>query len=60
MNVSRDLFNAKEHVETHFEGLSFPCQSCDYTFRTRNALRSHNRRCLKVKSFQGQESIVFA
>jgi len=31
----------KRHVETHVGGLSFPCHSCDKTFRTRNALRLH-------------------
>ena len=28
-------------VETHMEGLSFPCQSCDKTFRSRNSLSCH-------------------
>jgi len=31
----------KNHVETHMEGLSFPCQSCDKTFRSRHALACH-------------------
>ena len=45
--VSQDLSNAKFHAEVHFEGLSFSCQNCDKTFRSRNALRSHKgrRRC---------------
>ena len=44
--VSRDLSHAKEHVEVHFEGLSFSCQSCDKTYRSRNALRQHKaKRC---------------
>ena len=42
--VSRFLSHAKEHVEVHFEGLSFPCQNCDKTFRSRNALRKHKAR----------------
>ena len=31
----------KNHVETHLEGLSFPCQHCGKTFRSRNSLNSH-------------------
>ena len=34
----------KKHVETHLEGLSFPCQHCGNTFRSRNALQLHNSR----------------
>ena len=34
----------KRHVETHLEGLSFPCQLCGKTFRSRNALNIHNTR----------------
>ena len=33
--------NMRNHVETHMEGLSFPCQSCDKTFRSRNSLSFH-------------------
>ena len=33
--------NMRNHVETHMEGLSFPCQSCDKTFRSRNSLNVH-------------------
>jgi len=29
------------HIETHLEGLSFPCNGCDKTFRSRNVLRNH-------------------
>ena len=36
--------NMKKHVETHLEGLSFPCQHCGKTFRFRNALQVHNSR----------------
>ena len=35
------LFNMKEHVEIHIEGLSYPCQLCNKTFRSKKALRSH-------------------
>ena len=30
---SRDRGNIGRHVETHIEGLSFPCQRCDKIFR---------------------------
>ena len=31
----------KEHVEIHFEGLSFPCTFCDAILRSRSSLRMH-------------------
>ena len=34
----------KEHVEKHFEGLSFPCTLCDTILRSRKSLRMHNKR----------------
>ena len=40
----RKAYNMRNHVETHMEGLSFPCQSCDKTFRSRNSLSIHNTR----------------
>jgi len=34
----------KDHIEAnHMEGVSIPCNYCDKTFRSRNALRLHNR-----------------
>ena len=30
-----------KHIETHIEGLSFDCQLCDRTFRSRNSLKTH-------------------
>jgi len=33
--------NMQKHIETHIDGLSFPCQSCDKTFRSRESLRIH-------------------
>ena len=33
--------NMKKHVEIHIEGLSFPCQHCGKTFRSRNLLHTH-------------------
>ena len=35
------LGDMRKHMETHMEGLSFPCQSCDKTFRSRNSLNFH-------------------
>ena len=51
--VAGRLFHAKEHVEVHFEGLSFPCQNCDKTFRSRNTLRNHQTRVCNGKLFLG-------
>ena len=51
---SRDISHAKEHVEVHFEGLSFPCQNCERTFRSRCAFRKHKaQRCTVVISGPG-------
>ena len=36
--------NIRSHIETHIEGLSFPCQSCGKTFRSRESLRVHKSR----------------
>ena len=33
--------HTKEHMETHFDGLKFPCQYCDYFTKTRHCLRDH-------------------
>ena len=41
---SKKKDNMKKHVETHLEGLSFPCQHCSKTFRSRNALHIHKNR----------------
>ena len=37
------VFNVKEHVEIHFDGLSFPCDLCGKTYRSRHGLRTHKR-----------------
>ena len=35
--------NIKDHIEAnHLEGVSLPCNYCQKTFRSRNALRQHN------------------
>ena len=33
--------NMKNHIETHLEGLSFPCNLCGKTFRSRNSIGCH-------------------
>ena len=46
--ISTKKCHAKEHAETHIEGLNFSCQYCDKSFRSRHILREHIRRsCLK-------------
>ena len=37
-NRKQDLAN---HIETHIDGLSFSCQHCCNTFRSRNSLKTH-------------------
>ena len=36
--------NLENHIETHLEGLSFPCQLCGKTFRSRNSVNVHRTR----------------
>jgi len=44
--ISMGPFQAKEHAETHIEGLSFNCQMCDKTYRTKQSYRMHiTQRC---------------
>ena len=52
--LSKDFSHAREHVETHFEGLAFPCQFCDKKLRSRYALRRHSSKC-KISFFQNQK-----
>ena len=40
-NRSRNL---KNHIETHLEGLSFPCGTCGKTYRSRIVLMQHTAR----------------
>ena len=40
----KQLSNVKEHIEIHFEGLSFPCSLCDTILSTRTTLRFHYKR----------------
>ena len=41
---SGHIRHLKNHIETHLEGLSFPCQLCGKTFRSRNAFNAHKTR----------------
>ena len=40
--------NMKGHIETHIEGLSYPCQLCGKEFRSKNSFSVH--RTLKHKN----------
>ena len=42
--VAKHKGHIKEHVEKHFEGLSFPCNFCDKVCRSRVSLRLHDLR----------------
>ena len=42
--ISSMVANARNHAETHIDGLNFPCQYCDKSFRSRNSLRKHLRK----------------
>ena len=39
--VGGDISNMQRHVETHIDGLAYPCQLCGKTFRSRNSLSKH-------------------
>ena len=39
---SLQSIHMKEHIESHIDGLSYPCKFCDKTFRSRKSLRGHN------------------
>ena len=39
--ISTKKSNLVKHVETHIEGLSYPCKICGKTFRSRNILFHH-------------------
>ena len=38
---SNRSIHMKEHVEKHIDGISYPCQFCDKTLRSRNSFRRH-------------------
>ena len=39
--VGGDIGNMQRHVETHIDGLAYPCQLCGKTFRSGNSLSKH-------------------
>ena len=43
--ISSMVANARNHAETHIDGLNFPCQLCDKSFRSRESLRKHSTKC---------------
>ena len=42
--MGKDHSNMRKHAETHIKGLSYNCQECDRTFKSKNTLSSHNTR----------------
>ena len=34
--------NMKRHVQTHIEGLSYTCNICNKSFRSKNSFQNHN------------------
>ena len=46
-------YNITRHIETHYEGLLYPCERCSKVCGNREALRIHNYRCqIKHESLQ--------
>ena len=43
--ISKNFGHTKEHIESHFKGLSFACQFCGNNFSNRGNLRKHASRC---------------
>ena len=43
--ISSMVANARNHAETHIDGLNFPCQLCDKSYRSRESLRKHSTKC---------------
>ena len=39
--TAKHMSDIKKHIETHMEGLSFPCPICCKIFRSRHSMRSH-------------------
>ena len=39
----------KRHAEIHIQGLSFPCNTCGGSFRTRKLLSNHKTRQRRAK-----------
>ena len=47
--LKKNKSHVQEHVETHIEGYSHQCNSCDKTFQMRKNLRRHFYRCSQNK-----------
>ena len=47
--VGKDVRNMRRHAETHIGGLSYPCNICDKTFRSKNAVNCHVYQLHKAK-----------
>ena len=45
--IGNNNSNMQKHAETHIEGLSYPCEFCEKTFRSYNALKTHTSRSHK-------------
>ena len=35
------MYTLRRHIETHFEGLSYPCEHCEHRSKSKNALSNH-------------------
>ena len=46
--TAKDKTHLRNHIETHMEGLSFPCAFCEKTFRSRHSLVCHRSKYHKV------------
>ena len=42
------LANMKQHIETHIEGLSYPCENCGKSFRSTSSIRKHKNTICKI------------
>ena len=40
-HISKRKDNMESHIEIHFDGLQYPCKSCDKVFPRKNSLSSH-------------------
>ena len=47
--ASKHPGHVREHAERHISGLSFLCQHCERTMKTRHAFRSHLNKCLYLR-----------
>ena len=49
--------NVKNHIETHIEGLKFPCDKCAKTFRSRHVMYSHTAKIHSSNSFRTRNAV---